>query len=160
MQAGDLQLQGSGLAVLAQAALHVLRRTADDLLDAGRVNAAIRQELLEGQAPNLAADGVEGAEDHRLGRIVDDDVDIHDEECMWSIIAARLQPRRDIVLADGPRDAWDPSGGLSGSGQYVGFDATRKWQEEEAGHAASPLIEMDPQITRQVTERWDELTSH
>jgi hypothetical protein len=45
------------------------------LLDARRVDAPVLQELLERHARNLAPDAVERAEDHRVGGVVDDEVD-------------------------------------------------------------------------------------
>ena len=47
----------------------------DDLLDARRVDAAVDDQALEGDAGDLAAEGVEAGEDDRLGRVVDDQVD-------------------------------------------------------------------------------------
>ena len=47
----------------------------DDLLDAAGVDPAVLDELGQGQAGDLAADRVEAADDDRLGRVVDDQVD-------------------------------------------------------------------------------------
>ena len=45
------------------------------LLDPGRVDAAVLEQLLERHAGDLAADAVEAREDDRVGRVVDDEVD-------------------------------------------------------------------------------------
>ena len=47
----------------------------DDLFDARRMDAAVGDQALEGDAGDLAAVGIEAGEDHRLGRVVDDQVD-------------------------------------------------------------------------------------
>jgi hypothetical protein len=47
----------------------------DDFLDAGGVDAAVGQELFEGDAGDLAAHGVEGRQHDGAGGFVDDDVD-------------------------------------------------------------------------------------
>ena len=55
--------------------VHLLGGLDDDFLDAGGMDAAILHETLEGDAGDLAADGVEAGEDDRLGGVVDDEVD-------------------------------------------------------------------------------------
>src|SRR6185437_5266188 len=47
----------------------------DDLLDAPRVDPAVGDEALQGQASHFAADGVEAGNHDGVGRVVDDDVD-------------------------------------------------------------------------------------
>ena len=64
-----------GLALLLDLLFQVGLDRLDDVLDAGRVDAPVGDELLDGQAGQLAADGVEARQDDRLGRVVDDDVD-------------------------------------------------------------------------------------
>ena len=61
---------------------HVLDRSVDlllrllhDLLDAPRMDAAVGDELGERHARNLAAHRIEAGDDHRIRRIIDDDVD-------------------------------------------------------------------------------------
>ncbi len=45
------------------------------LLDPGRVDAAVLEQLLEGDPRDLAADAVEARQQHGAGRVVDDEVD-------------------------------------------------------------------------------------
>ncbi len=45
------------------------------LLDPGGMDAAVGDQALDGQPGDLTADAVEGRQHHRLGRVVDDDVD-------------------------------------------------------------------------------------
>jgi hypothetical protein len=71
----DLELQDGRFALLLDLLLELGLDRLDDVLDAGRVDAAVGDELLDGQPGELAADGVEARQDDRLGRVVDDDVD-------------------------------------------------------------------------------------
>ena len=48
------------------------------LLDPGRVDPAVGDQLLQGEPGDLAADRVEAAQQHRLGGVVDDQVDAGD----------------------------------------------------------------------------------
>ncbi len=63
------------LAGLAHHEVDLRTSLGDDLLDASGVDAAVGHELGQGQAGDLAADRVEGADDDRLGGVVDDQVD-------------------------------------------------------------------------------------
>ena len=49
-------------------------RAGDDLLDPRGVDAAVGDQLFQRQPGDLAADRVEGADDHHAGRVVDDHV--------------------------------------------------------------------------------------
>src|SRR5258705_11308261 len=48
----------------------------DDLLDAGRVDPAVDDELVEGDPRPLAADWIEPADDHGFGGAVPDEIDL------------------------------------------------------------------------------------
>ena len=75
VQVGDAELERRGLAGRLDVLPELLADLLDDLLDAGRVDAPVLDEALEGATRNLAADRVERGEEDRLGRVVDDDVD-------------------------------------------------------------------------------------
>ena len=74
-QAGHAGLVGGLLAGLLHDQVDLGARLGDDLLDPSGVDAPVLDELREGQAGDLAAHRVEAADDHRLGRVVDDQVD-------------------------------------------------------------------------------------
>jgi len=63
------------LAGLADLVLHLAAGLLHDLLDAGGVDAAVGDELLQRHPGDLAAHRVETGDDDRLGRVVDDEVD-------------------------------------------------------------------------------------
>ena len=60
---------------LDDAGIDVRLRLFHDLFDAARVDAAVGDQPLERQAPDLAAHRLEAGHDDRVGRVVDDDVD-------------------------------------------------------------------------------------
>src|SRR5436309_209922 len=63
------------LARFHDAGVDVRLRFFDDLLDAARMDAAVGDQALEGEAADLAPDRLEAGHDHGVGRVVDDDVD-------------------------------------------------------------------------------------
>ena len=71
----DARVVGRGLAGLAHDEIDLGAGLGDDLLDAARVDASVGQKLGQGDPGDLATNGVEAAEDDRLGRVVDDQVD-------------------------------------------------------------------------------------
>ena len=73
MEVVDARVEGSLLAGLHHALVHELLRLAIHLLDAGRVNATVRDEVFQGHARYLASHGIEAREDDRLGSVVDDE---------------------------------------------------------------------------------------
>src|SRR5207253_3803556 len=68
-------IRGRLLADLLYVALHLLLRLLHDLFDARGMDAAVLNELRQGELGGLAADVVEGADDDDARRVVDDDVD-------------------------------------------------------------------------------------
>ena len=74
-QGGDAGVVDGLLAGLAHHQIDLGAGLGHDLLDAARMDAAVRDQLGQGQPGDLAADRVEAADDHRLGRVVDDQVD-------------------------------------------------------------------------------------
>jgi 4-hydroxy-3-polyprenylbenzoate decarboxylase len=88
--------------------------------------------------------------------IVDDDVDLQDENSVWSSVAAHADPARDLVLWDGPADPLDHATAIRGVGRKLGIDATRKWPgEAEPSRSAEPL-RWTAEIAERLTARWPE----
>ncbi len=75
VQAVDAQVDGRALAHLDDLLLDLLADLRHHLLDAGGVDTAVGDQLVQGQTRDLAAHGIESREDDRLGRVVDDDLD-------------------------------------------------------------------------------------
>ena len=74
VQAVHARLVGRLLARLDQLLVDLPAHLGHDLLDAARVDAAVGDQRLERAAGDLAAHRVEAGDDHRVGRVVDDDV--------------------------------------------------------------------------------------
>lgn len=89
--------------------------------------------------------------------VVDDDVDIRNwPDVMWAI-ATRLDPSRDVMLAERtPIDQLDFASPLEGLGGKLGLDATRKIGSETSREWGREL-RMSAGIERQVSKRWQEL---
>jgi 4-hydroxy-3-polyprenylbenzoate decarboxylase len=88
--------------------------------------------------------------------VVDDDIDIRSwPDVMWAL-ATRMDPSRDVLLADRmPIDQLDFASPLEGLGGKIGFDATCKIGAETSREWGVKL-EMDATVARQVEERWAE----
>ena len=74
VQPMDAHLQHGGFAGLTDLVADLLLGLLHHLLDAGGMDAAVHDQLFEGDPGDLPADRVEGGEDHGLGGIVDDEV--------------------------------------------------------------------------------------
>jgi len=87
--------------------------------------------------------------------VVDEHVDVHDYAQVFFYVGANVDPKRDVVLAEGPLDHLDHAPTLQFFGGKLGIDATakgplegaREWPEE---------IEMSPEVKALVDERWAE----
>jgi 4-hydroxy-3-polyprenylbenzoate decarboxylase len=71
-------------------------------------------------------------------------------------VCANVDPKRDVVLADGPIDQLDHASVLPSFGGKIGFDATTKGPDEGA-REWPPEIEMSPEVKERVDRRWAEL---
>jgi 4-hydroxy-3-polyprenylbenzoate decarboxylase len=89
--------------------------------------------------------------------IFDQEVDVQDlSQVLWRL-GNNVDPRRDVVFADGPVDVLDHASPLPHYGSKMGVDCTRKWPEEGFTREWPPVIDMDPEIKRKVDELWPKL---
>jgi 4-hydroxy-3-polyprenylbenzoate decarboxylase len=88
--------------------------------------------------------------------VVDADVDVHDYGEVFFRVCANVDPKRDVVLADGPLDQLDHAAVLPSFGGKIGFDATAKGPDEGA-REWPPEIEMTDDVKARVDARWAEL---
>jgi 4-hydroxy-3-polyprenylbenzoate decarboxylase len=88
--------------------------------------------------------------------VVDEHVDVHDYEDVFFRVCANVDPKRDVVLADGPIDQLDHASVLPSFGGKIGFDATTKGPDEGT-REWPPEIEMSAEVRDRVTRRWAEL---
>jgi 4-hydroxy-3-polyprenylbenzoate decarboxylase len=87
--------------------------------------------------------------------VVDAHVNVHDYEQVLFYAGANVDPKRDVVLAEGPLDHLDHAPERQFVGGKLGIDATAKWPEEGA-RPWPDEIEMAPEVRDLVDRRWDE----
>jgi 4-hydroxy-3-polyprenylbenzoate decarboxylase len=87
--------------------------------------------------------------------VVDAHVNVHDYNEVFFYVGANVDPKRDVVIAEGPLDHLDHAPTLQFVGGKLGIDATskgpaegtREWPEE---------IAMSDEIRERVDRRWEE----
>jgi 4-hydroxy-3-polyprenylbenzoate decarboxylase len=87
--------------------------------------------------------------------VVDAHVDVHDYEQVTFYVGANVDPKRDIVLSDGPLDHLDHAPERQFFGGKLGIDATAKLPEEGAREWPEE-IEMSNEVKALVDARWSE----
>ena len=87
--------------------------------------------------------------------VVDEWVDVHDYEEVFFRVGANVDPKRDVLISEGPLDHLDHAPTLQFYGGKLGIDATHKGPAEGA-REWPPEIEMSEEIRRLVDERWHE----
>ena len=85
--------------------------------------------------------------------VVDEHVDVHDYEQVFFTVCANVDPKRDILLSEGPIDQLDHATTLSSYGGKIGFDATAK-SPAEGAREWPPEIEMSAEVRALVDARW------
>jgi 4-hydroxy-3-polyprenylbenzoate decarboxylase len=87
--------------------------------------------------------------------VVDADVDVHDYEQVLFYAGANVDPKRDVIVSEGPLDHLDHAPERQFYGGKLGIDATAKWPEEGA-RPWPEEIEMSRAVNDLVTRRWSE----
>jgi len=87
--------------------------------------------------------------------VVDAEVNVHDYEQVLFYAGANVDPKRDVILSEGPLDHLDHAPERQFFGGKLGIDATAKWPEEGA-RPWPDEIEMSPEIKELVDRRWNE----
>jgi 4-hydroxy-3-polyprenylbenzoate decarboxylase len=87
--------------------------------------------------------------------VVDEHIDVHDYEQVFFHVCANVDPKRDVVLTEGPLDQLDHAAMLPCYGGKLGIDATHKWPEEGAREWPE-RIEMTQEVRDAVDRRWSE----
>jgi 4-hydroxy-3-polyprenylbenzoate decarboxylase len=85
--------------------------------------------------------------------VVDEHVDVHDYEQVLFYAGANVDPKRDVVIAEGPLDHLDHAPTLQFLGGKIGIDATAK-SPAEGAREWPPEIEMDAAVRELVDRRW------
>ncbi|MEM7828390.1 MAG: menaquinone biosynthesis decarboxylase [Candidatus Aenigmatarchaeota archaeon] len=86
--------------------------------------------------------------------VFDSDTDVHNlSEVLWKW-GNNVDPRRDIIIAEGPVDALDHSSPLPGYGSKMGVDATKKGPSEGFTRPWPDEVRMSEEIREFVSKRW------
>src|SRR3954452_8423992 len=87
--------------------------------------------------------------------VVDEWVDVHDYEDVFFRVGANVDPKRDVLISEGPLDHLDHAPTLQFYGGKIGFDATHK-SPAEGTRPWPDEIEMTDEVRRLVDARWDD----
>jgi 4-hydroxy-3-polyprenylbenzoate decarboxylase len=87
--------------------------------------------------------------------VVDEHVDVHDYAAVMFYVGANVDPKRDVVISEGPLDHLDHAPTLQFVGGKIGIDATAKGPLEGA-REWPPEIEMTDEVRALVDRRWEE----
>ena len=87
--------------------------------------------------------------------VVDAHVDVHDYGQVMFYVGANVDPKRDIVITEGPLDHLDHAPTLQFLGGKIGIDATAKGPQEGT-REWPPEIEMTGEVRDLVDRRWSE----
>jgi 4-hydroxy-3-polyprenylbenzoate decarboxylase len=86
--------------------------------------------------------------------VVDEHVDIHDDDAVWSAVGANSHPGRDTIFSEGPADMLDHAAPIRGVGHRMGIDATSKSAEEGHPRPWPDALSIDDETSQLVAQRW------
>jgi 4-hydroxy-3-polyprenylbenzoate decarboxylase len=92
----------------------------------------------------------------KLVIVVDANVNVQDMSEVWWRVFNNIDPRRDIILSEGPLDVLDHASPRFAYGSKMGIDATRKWPGEGHEREWPEDIVMSPEVKALVDRRWPE----
>ncbi|HEY3051547.1 MAG TPA: menaquinone biosynthesis decarboxylase [Gaiellaceae bacterium] len=87
--------------------------------------------------------------------VVDEQVDVHDYEEVFFRVTANVDPKRDVMLSEGPLDHLDHAPTRQFYGGKIGIDATHKGPEEGTREWPEEIT-MSDEIQALVDRRWAE----
>src|SRR5262249_31320736 len=87
--------------------------------------------------------------------VVDEHVDVHDYEEVFFRVTANVDPKRDVLISEGPLDHLDHSPTRQFYGGKLGIDATHKGPAEGTREWPEEIL-MSDEVKQAVTERWGE----
>jgi 4-hydroxy-3-polyprenylbenzoate decarboxylase len=88
--------------------------------------------------------------------VVDDDVNVHDEQEVMYMVGANVDPRRDVMMIDGPLDILDHASPYYGAGSKMGIDATRKIAGEGLVREFPARLAYPEATLQRIEQRWRE----
>ena len=89
--------------------------------------------------------------------IVDKDVDVHNmREVAWRV-GISIDPKRDVLISEGPCDTLDFAAQIANVSGKLGIDATEKWPDEGFERGWPKLLRMPDVVTERIDELWPKL---
>jgi len=88
--------------------------------------------------------------------VVDENIDPQDISTVAWKVFNNIDPKRDLVISEGPLDALDHASNTPFYGSRLGIDATKKWPSEGHSRPWPDDIEMSEGIKKMVDKRWSE----
>ncbi len=89
--------------------------------------------------------------------VVDKNVNVQNtSEVLWRL-GNNVDPRRDVVMVDGPLDALDHASPLAFYGGKMGIDATKKGPEDGHHRPWPASLRMSSEVKARIDALWDEL---
>ena len=88
--------------------------------------------------------------------VFDSDIDLRDSRTVVWKLLNNVDPKRDLIISEGPLDALDHSAPYPNFGGKMGIDATKKTREEGMGREWPQEIRMSRDVIERVTRRWKE----
>jgi len=89
--------------------------------------------------------------------VVDHDVDVQDQDAVWSRVGTHAHPGRDVIFSEGPADFDDHAAPVQAVGHHMGIDATSKLAAEGHTRPWPSQLEMSAAIRQRVSQRASEL---
>ncbi len=87
--------------------------------------------------------------------VVDHHVNVHDYDEVFFRVCANVDPKRDVLLSEGPLDQLDHAATIESYGGKLGIDATHKGPDEGARPWPEEIV-MTEEVKRLVDSRWEE----
>src|SRR3954466_10450669 len=87
--------------------------------------------------------------------VVDEAVDVHDYQDVFFRVCANVDPKRDVLISEGPLDHLDHAPSMQFYGGKIGIDATHKGPAEGA-RPWPEEITMSDEVRALVDARWEE----
>jgi 4-hydroxy-3-polyprenylbenzoate decarboxylase len=88
--------------------------------------------------------------------VVDKEIDVQNPgEVIWKI-GNNVDPKRDVVIVEGPLDVLEHASDIPAYGGKMGIDATKKWRSEGFLREWPDEIVMSKEIKKLVEKRWKE----
>jgi 4-hydroxy-3-polyprenylbenzoate decarboxylase len=86
--------------------------------------------------------------------VVDENIDPKDISTVAWKVFNNIDPKRDLLISEGPLDALDHASNTPHYGSRLGIDATKKWPAEGHTRPWPNNIEMSKEIKEMVDKRW------